>query len=194
MQIAMWTVLALTLGLAGFISRQKRQNFSVILGNPTPVGDLTIRLPVGWHFLESRSEDGLAIRGREPVTGDQRSLRAIDVTQERQSDPLVDAQSYLSNNVLDAGALTLPIRFTGLKSDGVLAEIEKPPEADAAGNTAPPGFYACAVVPLPGETKLAVVVSVEDIPPLTPADREMLRQIVETITLAPRLIPPASGG
>jgi hypothetical protein len=189
MQLAMWTILALTLGLASIISRQKQEAFSVVLSKPTPFGDLMVRLPVGWHFVESRSEDGLVLRGREPVNGNQRPVRAIGITQEQQNNPSLDAEGYLSNNVLDATARTQPIKFVGLKCDGVIADIERQDEGNAPQEAIAPGLYACAVLPLTGNASLAVVVSLQDIPPLTPGDRNALRQIVEAITLVPQPMP-----
>jgi hypothetical protein len=102
MQVAMWAILALTLCLASFVSRHRRENFYVALGKPAQIGALIIRLPVGWHFTVTPADDGLDIHGHEPVMGGQRPTRAIDVTQERETDQSVDARSYLTNNVLNS--------------------------------------------------------------------------------------------
>ena len=181
----MWAILGLTLGLAGIVSRHKAQSRPVTLAKPVLVGDLMIRLPEKWHFSIIPSEDGTAVRGREPASENDRSVRAMVISDERLGKAAVDAEEYLSNNILNAGVHTQPIKFSGLHRDGVVAEIDKLDEEDSSEGAGAPGLYACAVVSLPDGQALAVVVTVEDIPPFSAGDRELLRQVVDAITLSP---------
>lgn len=187
MQVAMWVILGLTLALAGLVSRQKRQDLKIPLSQPIAVGDLMVRLPRGWHYRLFRADDVLGIRGEEPGDQIQRPVRTIQVRQQRLTESAMSAEEYLSMSVLNADLHHVaPMRFSGLNSDGISAEIEVQNEDDSVPAATPPSMYAATVTPLPDGHRLAVVVLMEDPALFTPADDDALRQIADAIALAPK--------
>lgn len=183
MQLAMWAIFGLTLVLAGVVSHHKRQDLKIPLGPPVRVGELTVRLPEGWRYSVFRSDDVLVVRAKEPGDENHRAARVVQVTQERLTDAAINAEGYLSNNILNSDLHLVPMSFTGLKSDGVSADIADQDE-DSSSQAAPPGAYAATICPVPDGHRLAVVASVEDLAPFTTADHDALRQIADAITLA----------
>ena len=186
MQVAMWVIFGLTLALAGVVSRHQRQSHKVPLGPPIPVGDLMVRIPPGWHY-KLFSGDVLGIRAEEPGDQIQRPVRTIQVRQQRLADPAINAEEYLASNVLNADVNHLvPMRFSGLNSDGISAEVELQNEDEAVPAETAQRMYAATITPLHDGQRLAVVVLIEDPVLLTPADEDTLRQIADAITLTPK--------
>src|SRR5690242_6674171 len=66
MQAAMWVIFGGTLGLAQFVSHERRVSPQADLGPPQVWGRLIIQLPEGWHPEEKGLDQVLMIEGIDP--------------------------------------------------------------------------------------------------------------------------------
>jgi hypothetical protein len=185
MQLAMWVIFGLTLALAGFVSHRRHGTDQLRLGLPIKFGDLSVRVPVGWRFSVRPADDGtLILRSTALQNGEVRTTARVRILQQRLVGPEIGAEIYLSNNVLSSGVQTSSISFPGLGRDGVVADfaVQSDPDDPTAEGPAP-GIYAATIVPIEPGKSLAVLVAVEDIPPFSPDDRELLNQLVGAVKL-----------
>jgi hypothetical protein len=186
MQITMWVVLALTLGLAALVAQSKRDNMKVPLGSPTQVGLLLVRMPADWHCTLSHDDARLLLTAYEPGGVDSRSGRTIQISEDLLRGPAPPAIDYLSSAFPTQDVHVQRIFFDGLNQTGVMTQVPPDDDAAPAPSDIEPGLYACAVTPVLKNRSLAITVSMGETPPLTPGDYDLFHQVISAIALSPK--------
>jgi hypothetical protein len=185
MQVVMWVIFGFTLALASLVA-QRQQIGPLQLGPPTRVGNLVVQIPWNWRASISQVNDSWLLRTSPMPNARSQFTGEVRVTQQLLPDASTDAQTYLANNVLGAVVPTTPIAFPGLRRQGIIAEYENTEEnAESNSEPIPSGLYAVTIVPVGLGRSLAVGVIVLNPTPFAPDDYKLLRQLVQTVKLAP---------
>jgi hypothetical protein len=188
MQITMWLILAVMLGLAALVAQERQRSVRVALSDPVPVGLLLVRVPAGWRPMQDRDGAKTVLVAAEP--GNVRGGGIVEITQELFQGPPPAPLDYLAAN---AGQDIHPqtAYFDGLQQLGFVAAISPEDQEQAPFAPGPqPAFLACAVVPLPTGQSLAVMTSFEPARHSTIAGRDVFQQLANAITLAPPQTSP----
>src|SRR3954469_25813959 len=83
LQVVMWLIFGASLGLAAYIDHRKSVQLDVRLGEPRPLGRLTVRLPQGWEVEDDAGPPQALVAKDFDRQGRQR--RTLRITQEQQT-------------------------------------------------------------------------------------------------------------
>src|SRR5208282_2982927 len=101
--ITMWVILALTLGLAAVVAREKGRGTEG-LSDPTPLGPLVVRCPAGWSATTGREADQIVFTAVEPRDASGHGGRVFQIAEEGLQGPPAapqDCASYLAASFPD---------------------------------------------------------------------------------------------
>lgn len=181
MTLAMWLVLAGTLGLAAMLSRAPA-DAALELSDRQAVGEVSISLPRGW---ELRDQSIVFVRKRtvavEPDSGPGGSSRFVAVTVEADSDRFpgdVVSEELMSRGVLDPRFVDPQFRMG--PTTGVMLGGDRSLGALRRGDA---GGIAVAVARIPGTSRL-VRLEIQS-GRLGRADVALMRRIADTIEFRP---------
>lgn len=178
MTLAMWLVLAASLGVAAVISRAPTAA-AVDLAGPHDVGEVRLDLPKGWTV---RDQGIVFVRKRlvasePPASASAQSARVVAVTVEADSDRFstdVVEEAMLQHHVIEPRFYDPQFRMgptTGLMMGGD-RHVGLPRRGEAGG-------FAVAVAAIPGTSRL-VRLEIES-PRLGRGDLALLRRMADTI-------------
>ena len=183
MQVTMWLILAVTLGLAALVARARGRGMEG-LGDPAPLGPLVVRWPDGWSATPARDGDRIVLTAVEPHAASGHGGGVFQITEEGLQGPPAspaDCADYLASNFPDQDFDSYQVYFVGLHVTGVEAQIPAEGKPGALAASARPGLYACTIVSLaPGEN-LAVIASLREPPPITESDKDLFRKLMRAI-------------
>lgn len=184
MQSLLVLVFGAAIGLAALVTRHVRMSMRVELADAKPVGRLGVRLPAKWlssPFAVERGGDG--VEAEEPPN-EQQAGRRLRVMRQR-SDGLVSPLEHLTRSgqvkpdVLKSltdgrdGFALSNLSVAGWP--GQMLTMTSSPRAGVVHKD----VVACALLPA-GQ---AVVIWLEGLGPLDASDRELVRQMCETVAL-----------
>src|SRR6185503_18067342 len=176
--------LACAVGLAALVTRRVRMGMRVELGEAKTFGRLVVKLPAKWAVTSSVMERGDAVDAEEPPGGEHpgRRLRIL----RQRTDGLIPPMEHL-------------LRSGRIKADSLRAMLERREGFESANLdvggwpgrmlttlvSPRPGvvhkdLIACAVLP----ESQALIVHLEGVGPIDASDRELLRQMAESVSLA----------
>jgi hypothetical protein len=184
-------VFAASVGLAAVVTRWVRMSLRVELGEAKTVGRLVVRLPAQWLSSTSTVDRGEGVEAEEPPS-EQQAGRRLKILRQR-ADGLIPPLEHLTRSGL---VKTEVLKSLADGRDGFgltnLPVAGWPGQMLTAVSSPRPGVMhkdvvACAT--LPGGQ--AVIVRLEGLGPVDAADRELVRQMCETVSL-PSLFSPTS--
>jgi len=188
MQAAMCLVLGGTIALAALVNYEIQRQHRVVLGAARSYSDLSVRLPEKWEVAVDDSGSALVIRASEP--GPRQFGRELLILRQR-TNAFISPLEYLTRlgawtppSSGDEGNSAMePIQIAGWP--GVLLTRQFHASAEEGG-VQPKLVQACVTLP----TREAILVRLEGLDALDPADSQLVREIAASITLP--LPPPAS--
>lgn len=170
MQVSMWLLFGGTLGLAQFVSHERRVSPQADLGPPQSWGRLTVRLPDGWQIGERESDQLLLIQGIDP----QDPTRRLFMEQRLGQQPADNSEDDTDQTPLLRSSEK--IQFTGLGRTGELTEevrqIAQEPEVK--------WVFLRASVQMPDGLSVSVEIGQAGTR-IGSADRLLLKEMVEAI-------------
>jgi hypothetical protein len=98
MQVAMWVILAATVGLAALVNHERRRSMRVDLGAPIVSGAMSVRLPKTWQQSRVAGERDGRIIAQAVEPDDQNLGRTVTITRDRVAAPVSPLEFLLASN------------------------------------------------------------------------------------------------
>lgn len=143
-------VLLAAMGVAALMGRSRERRWAVELDpTPYPAGELTLRLPSGWH-VDATPEDVLprVVTSTDPSPDSmRREVQVLQIPLPRHTTPTALLDAYLSNRT---GLMGDPQPFPFLGQPGVLVPfiaVRRSTSQPGAPQVAEPQWYAATVLP-----------------------------------------------
>jgi hypothetical protein len=195
LQVIMWVIFGLCMGMAGLMTAQRRAAFSVAM-TPQKLGPFEVKLPTKWK-PNPNLRSALPVVDAEEPTDLQRSRypRRFTVYAERLAQPMNPDVYLLTRPQVGYETRSGILWLFGQKSDqkDISKQFEPYKMLGVTGVQAAKvdtegllRVFACAVVPDPKDNSINWAVTVrflgdEEYPP---ADRAVFRQVTDSITFA----------